>query len=309
MKKLLLILLILAIAGCVQNIEGPPVEYKAVDYKGLPNLGIETYVPVLFQNERYAEMPLKVYISKQGESLTGLHGTASDDVRYAMESIENQTNGVISFVEVNNPSDADMNVSWVSEEQSLEPGTSVIGRGGSDYVIDTGLFNLSDKGYVYLSSHEAYCTSRIVHEFGHVLGLDHVENEYDVMYYLIHCGRQLSNDAIRTFQNLYKTEPLPELYFYNISAIKTGSNYTISFEVKNAGLINSKNTSVILEGDGKEMQNFVIPEIKPGWGYIYSWWIIKLDNYKTLKLTIDPKNSFSELDKENNVIVLQGSNV
>lgn len=306
MKKLLLILLIIAVAGCVQSVGSPFVEYKPVNYKGLPNLGIETYVPMLFQNQRYAEMPLKVYIDKKGGNLTGLHGTAADDVRFAMGSFKNQTNNVISFVEVDDASKADLNVSWVREEEALEPGTSIIGKGGSDSVVNTGLFNLSSRGYVYLSSQEAYCTSRIVHELGHVLGLDHVDNEYDVMYYLINCGRKLSDNATKTFENLYRIEPLPELYFYNISAERVNSNLTLSFAIENAGLLDSGKYKATIEVDGREIQNIDFENLKPGWiqGYYFSYKELGKD-YETIRLTIDTQNSIREFDKENNVIVLK----
>lgn len=261
--------------------------------------------PLLFANIRWAKMPLSVYIvaenctSQQAQEVTDAEG-----IWYQ------KTNGLISFTGASSSSNADVVVDCLTDASSIREGRTIVrkvGEGGPSSVYDTGMFNLTTKGKIYLFSSAAGCTQPIIaiHEMGHVLGLDHSENPSSVMYPYEDCDQKITPDIISTLQALYSYPAKSDLYFSQASASQKDFYLSINMTIKNEGLVPSAPAFVSVQVNGKEVKSIPLDSIKPAQGYEYSLTNLFVSNQVSeLKLAIDTQNATDELLKTNNIVTL-----
>jgi hypothetical protein len=265
---------------------------------------IYTTTPLLFPNIRWAKMPISVYTVTENCSSAQISEASN-----AMKIWEEKTNGTVSFVS-GQSSNADVTVDCLKDSSSIREGRKIVrkvGEGGPSSVFDTGLFNLTVKGKIYLFTSSVGCDRPIIamHEMGHVLGLDHSENPNSVMYEYEECNQDITPEIISTLSSLYSYPAKPDLYFANASASQKNFYLSINFTVKNQGLVDSDPTTVSVFVDGKEIKTVSMDSIKPSQGYAYFIGNIFVSSQiSKLELFIDPQNNLDELSKSNNAVTL-----
>jgi len=267
---------------------------------------LKTYesTPLLFPRIRWASMPLSVYV-------VAANCTADEaqEVLDAERIWAEKTNGIVSFVN-SNSNDADVIVDCLKDPSSIREGRRIIrkvGEGGPSSVYDTGLFNLTTKGKIYLFTSTVGCDRPIIaiHEMGHVLGLDHSDNPDSVMYEYEECTQDITPEIVNTLQSLYSEPPKPDLYFSEASASQKNFYLFLNTTIKNEGLVASSPTIFSILVNGREVKTISLDSIKPAQGYFYSLSNLFVSNEVTdLKLVIDPINKIDELSKTNNMISL-----
>jgi hypothetical protein len=291
----------------IPNKKAEQILFTAEGYEPLESVLIGTTHPLMAGNIRWNHMPLRVYLDITGSNLgeeINLEGDVTK-VREALLQWNQITNGIISFTEVAAEKDADITVMWIKSING-----TVTGRAGPRF-LDTGLFNLSKSGevlFVPVQIKEEWgqleCDMTEVHEFGHILGLTHKDDLGNVMDPHGPCG-VITHDIVATLSKLYEIRPLPELSFYNTTAIQDGGTLYLGFGVRNRGLVESPNTAVLLKIDGNPVQNITVPSFQPGYGQLL--WAdvpISTSSINEINLTIDSENRFEEISKEDNSILL-----
>ncbi|MGC8812601.1 MAG: matrixin family metalloprotease [Candidatus Aenigmatarchaeota archaeon] len=270
----------------------------------LRNIETFTSAPLLYENIRWNHMPLKVYLNvSSGLDLPQFSISNVESVREGMQKWENSTNKIISFVEVAKAEEADIVVNWVKTFEM--GGRKILGEGGP-VVRDTGLFNLTVRGEIYLLTQKIKCLDVVTatHELGHVLGFDHSKNPQDIMYPTASCSQTITEAEVKTLSELYKIQPKPELYFLNASASKPGKYLNLEFAVKNSGLIDSLPTYVSLVLDNKTVRTFSIPKLQPGEAVVVRINNILIPSFKTFQLFVDSENYNDEIYEDNNYTTL-----
>jgi len=280
--------------------------FTASNFSKPEKISVNTSYPLLFQNIRWNHMPLKVYLDREsGRDISWFGEDDLNDFRSATRIWEEKTDRTVSFVETNNREEADIIVEWV-RKLNVTRGIKIVGEGGPS-VIDTGLFNLTIAGEIYLVPSDVSCrnVNRGLHELGHVLGLDHTDDREDIMYPYESCLLVITEGAIKTIKELYRIEPKPDLYFLNASAIKTGRYLNLEFVVKNQGLLNSTSTSVLFKIDNYSIDSFSILSLSPGEAYILRKTTRSPISFNLIELLVDPENLVDELNEDNNEIILR----
>lgn len=268
----------------------------------------ETSYPLLFENPRWAKMPIRYYLdAESGEGIQNFGPEDLSDVRIAFDIWNEKTGGTIILVETGNRAEADVFVSWFPSIREVKGG-KVVGEGGPSKAVNTGLFTLISEGEIFLVPDERSCinVNRAVHEFGHVLGLDHTHDENDVMFSReVNCEQELTQTTINVVKNLYEIPASPDMIFLNASGTKRGVLMDMTFSVKNQGLLNSPATVVDLFADGKRIESFDLPSMKPGETITTKLTNVRVPaEFSTMSLVVDPSNIISEIFEDNNAITL-----
>lgn len=205
---------------------------------------------------------------------------------------------------------------WINEEadievlcgrEFLESGdVFVAGEGGPKFVLNSSLFTIIIGGKVVL--YRDSCSYNVeLHELLHVFGFTHSNNRFSVMYNNSYCNQFLTGDIINELTRLYAYQPLPELFFEEISVTKHGSYLDFNITVENEGMINSGNISMDLLANDKFLQKFSLGIVEFGGGRILRTKNINLPsrNIKNVTFIIDPENKVAEYKKDNNRITLE----
>lgn len=280
------------------------IVFENFTFSNITSIETSTFAPLLYENIRWNHMPLKVYLNvSSGLALPQFSVSSIENVREAMQRWENATSKLITFIEVSRVEESDIVVNWVKNFEAS--GKKILGEGGP-VVRDTGLFNLTVKGEIYLLVQKIKCLEIITatHEFGHVLGFDHSKNPQDIMYPSADCSQRISEAEVKTLFELYKVPPKPELYFLNASAKKPGKYLNLEFAVKNSGLIDSLPTSVSLVLDNRTVKNFELPKLEPGETVVIRISNMLIPSFKVFQLFVDSENRNDEIYEDNNFITL-----
>ncbi len=228
-----------------------------------------------------------------------------DEMMRAFDWIENLT--ILNFYEANEQEE-EISVTCENTIIKGERGAFIAGEGGVTNLVTTENFNVILNGKVLLLR-ETQCQGPLVgtHELLHALGFDHSDNQNNVMYPMIKCGQTIGEDLVNHINYLYSFPSIPDLSFENVSATTHARYLDVSITVKNHGLQDSENSTIIIYSNGKSLKEFEIEPIPIGGGRI-----ITLKNIVTLtrpeELEFYISYNPSELDKKNNRIILKINN-
>lgn len=264
---------------------------------------IKTFHPLLARNIRWSSLPIKVYVDTSECSF----GEQNDVIRGI-----NHWNSITKmnlFSMVNNISNADVVVRCTSfiEDYKDTSGIVVLGEAKIGSIVNTGLFNVSKNAIVFIKTRSKKCIQPItvIHEFGHVLGLDHVNDTNNVMYPFENCNERVENYTIETIKNLYKYPSLPELSLENITIKAENSKLIISGVVKNYGLKTSNKTQLDVLVDNSKFYSMNIPKLDIGEGVEFTISGVMNNKFKKISVVIDPYNEVKEMFENNNAFVLE----
>lgn len=224
-----------------------------------------------------------------------------DEMKRAFDFLENYT--MLNFYKVNSKEEIS-----VTCEDSFRGDNRlfVAGEGGVTNVTATENFNVIFNGKVLLLR-ESKCPNPIVgtHELLHALGFDHSDNPNNILYPTLNCEQTIGDDLVNHINWLYSFPTLSDLSFEDTSASMKGSYLSFVITLRNHGLKDSENSTLIIYADNKSIKEFEVESIPVGSGRI-----ITLSNVLVMRRNIEEleffiKYNFEELNKENNRVTLK----
>ncbi len=224
-----------------------------------------------------------------------------DEMKRAFDFLE--TNTILNFYKV----DGREEISVTCEDSFRgEAGLFIAGEGGVTNVTVTENFNVIFNGKVLLLR-ESQCPDPIVgtHELLHALGFDHSDNPNNIMYPTVKCKQTIGDDIINHINQLYSSPTLSDLSFENTSASMKGGYISFVMTIRNHGLKNSENFTVIVYADNKSIKELDIQSIPIGSGRIITLLNVFIMQRNIKELDFFIEYNFEELNKDNNRITLK----
>jgi predicted Zn-dependent protease len=199
-------------------------EYQALSVSGAANAArssAATYMSDVTREGHYtwdaASMPLKVYIH-DGQNVPGYRQQFSNYVRTSFDWWTQSSGGKLSWIEVSEPTKADVTINWTDKIFERPEGTEA----GKTSCL-TRLNTATRKGVIYgarmqlltkLPGREfgdSEVAKTALHEVGHVFGLQgHSRFRDDIMYYAVSPNQEftLSTRDKATMNQLYANYPV-----------------------------------------------------------------------------------------------------
>ena len=224
-----------------------------------------------------------------------------NDMENAFEIISNKT--VLRFYSID--SDEEIFVTCDSTAK-FEGGLFIAGEGGPTKITKTDNFNVIFNGKILLLK-ESNCENPNIgiHELFHVLGFKHSNNPNNIMYNFSRCEQTIGDDNIQLLNKLYSIPSYSDLSFENASASMRGRYLDTNISIRNNGLKKSEEAKIIIYADNKDVKEINLNPIDIGYGITISLTNVFVNrlNVNELEFVID--SNFSELNKENNKILLE----
>jgi len=226
-------------------------------------------------------------------------------LKEAFSIIENETK-IIKFYQTNDEDNADIHVGCSKNAFETEKNVFVAGEGGPTKFLNLSLYPAILQGKIILYE-ESSCDYPIteLHEIFHVFGFEHVNDSLKIMYPYVNCRQRIDPELINMLIELYSIEPLAELYFKNVSVVKTGIYLNFSVQINNEGLVNAKNVSLEVYDENKKIDSFDLKEIKFGSGETFWVGNLMLNSINTQKIILKIVSNSREYNNGNNVIELK----
>jgi ribosomal protein L24E len=258
------------------------------------SLGNESGNMQFYQNMRYPspEISYQIYdcpLSKK------------NNMERSFEIISNVS--ILNFYSVNH--DGEIFVTCDSKNK-MEEGLFIAGEGGPTNITQSGNFYVILHGSILLIR-ESKCErpNIAIHELLHALGFDHSENPNNIMYPISKCAQTIGEDIPKLISELYLTPSYADLNFENVSAVMNGRYLDINMSIRNNGLKDSEEVKIIIYADEEFVKEIDLDALKIGYGkkiMLSNVWVPKI-NVNKLEFFIN--SSFSELEKNNNRIILE----
>jgi len=211
---------------------------------------------------------------------------------------------IITFY-TTNENDADILVGCSKDSYEQEKNVFVAGEGGPTEYFTSKFYPIIKKGKVLLYE-EDKCDYPVteLHELLHVFGFDHINDSKMIMYPYIECDQVINPKVIDKLIELYSVKPAAELYFANITAIKTGMYLNFQANIKNEGLITAKAVMLEVYSGNEKLSVFNLETIEFGTGVRYSAQNVKLPLISSKEIEFRIVTITDEFDKNNNIIDL-----
>ncbi|MBI2005561.1 MAG: matrixin family metalloprotease [Candidatus Aenigmarchaeota archaeon] len=265
---------------------------------------------------RWNHFPLTVYID---DGFVKEKSYYVDDFRKALEIWEDSTNNLVSFSAVS--SGGDIAVEW--SPALKEKASDTLGNTDLKFVNISGLGLIQNAKIELLTRSdskqlsETDMTNLALHEIGHALGLNHSNDENDIMYPILVVPskeiKQISAAEIQKLQDAYKLPARPDLRIMEVNVTKaTIKKFGITFHlinmsmiIENAGLTDAVSPVLRIDTENEKVKQDMLPTISVGNRLSVIFGNLRTDNnFDTIKLTLDPDNLVEELNEGNNVILL-----
>lgn len=179
----------------------------------------------------------------------------------------------------------------------------VAGEGGPTLVLNTSLFTIIKKGSFTLYEDDECDEPHIaVHEMLHVLGFNHSANPNSILYPRLNCDQVVDEYLFDELNKLYSVPSKAELVIQYVESSKSGIYLSFFIEVENRGLADAEQATLALWNGNRLVDTFDLGSIDSG-----TIKKLRVQNIampfkaQTLTFKIDPDNTISELDENNNV--------
>jgi hypothetical protein len=204
-----------------------------------------------------------------------------------------------------NENDADILVGCSKQSYEQEKNVFVAGEGGPTEYLQSKFYPIIKKGKVLLYD-ESKCDYPIteLHELFHVFGFDHINDSRMIMYPYVECDQIINPKVIDKLIELYSIKPAAELYFANITAVKTGMLLNFEISIKNEGLITAKAVMLEVYAENEKASVFNLETIEFGTGVTYTAQNVKLPSASTKNIKFQIVTITDEFDKNNNAVEL-----
>lgn len=290
-----------------QNLPGELEEFRISDY-GLgitPDIGnVSSELRQFYPNMRFNHNNISYFINPECDD------EKTERVKSAFSIIHKET-GVISF-RIGSEEDADILVGCSLESYQKEENIFIAGEGGPTKIVNSSLYPIILRGKVMLYKESPHgevqkCDSPVteLHELFHVFGFDHINDSTKIMYPYVDCEQKIGEDLIEILINLYSIEALPELYFANISASKSGRYLNFEVLIRNEGMIDASDVSLEVYAEDELVKAFDLGEIEFGAGKSFYVDNLTLPSRSIDKVKLEIKSKNKEIDEENNIIELE----
>ena len=248
-----------------------------------------------YENLRYRDKRISYRI----ENVCNLN--RKTDMEGAFQILEDET--VLDFY----PVETDEEIFVTCEDKiKVEERFFVAGEGGPTNITKTDRFNvILHGGILLLKNNDCERPNVATHELLHALGFDHSANRNNIMNNISKCGQTLGEDIPNAINNLYSIESFADLSFENVSASMDGKYLNLNISVRNYGLRDAGESSLVVYADSKEIKNSEISPIKIGHGWTITIGNLFVSQIKVEELKVEIVSNFGELDKENNNATLQ----
>ncbi len=220
----------------------------------------------------------------------------------AFSIITNMTE--IIFFKPASEKDADVVIGCSKDSYETEKNVFVSGEGGPTEYFNLAMYPLILKGKVLLYE-KSSCDYSIteLHELLHVFGFDHINKSEFILYPYIDCKQTINPEVIKMLKELYSVEPLPELYFTNISAVKTGRYLNFSVQINNEGLIDANGVTLEVYSGDEKIDSFDLKNIEVGISQQFYVTNLKIPS-DTAKIKLEIIYAGKEFKKDNNIAEL-----
>src|SRR3989339_472749 len=131
------------------------------------------------------------------------------------------------------------------------------------------------------------------------------KNRNNIMYNITNCDQTIGEDIVTLINELYSYPQYTDLAIENVSAYMHGRYLDTTINVRNNGLKESENTTILIYANNKIVNEIPIGTLDIGYGLSISMnntWISVI-NVKTLDFLINSNSE--ELQKNNNKIRLE----
>jgi hypothetical protein len=226
-----------------------------------------------------------------------------DEMEYAFEIMENLT--LLGFYPVISEELISVNC---DDKDVMEKGLFVAGEGGPNITL-IGNLNLISSGRILLRRNSDCANPNIaLHELLHVLGFNHSKNSENIMYPVTDCNQEIGEDIINLINELYSIPSFPDLTIENASAIMNGRFLDLEITIRNFGLNDAGNSTLMIYTDDKFLKKVDLVEIKSGEGLTINLNNILVTQLRFDELNLEIESPFEEINKENNKIKLEIKN-
>lgn len=224
-----------------------------------------------------------------------------NEMQRAFNVLENET--ILEFYSVEE--EEEISVTCDSKNK-IKEGMFIGGEGGPTNITRTDNFNVISKGSILLLR-ETKCKNPNIalHELIHAIGFNHSSNKNNIMYPVVKCSQTIGQDIPKLINEIYSYPSYPDLEFINVSAFMEGRFLDLNMTIRNQGLIKSEQTLVKIYADEEEIKDLALASLEVGAGrmlILTNSFVSKL-SFNELKIVIEYE--LSELNKDNNVYVLQ----
>jgi len=223
------------------------------------------------------------------------------DMIEAFSILSNKT--ILNFYEV--ASNEEITV-YCEEQQKYSEGLFIAGEGGPTNITSSGEFNTITHGKILLLK-DSDCTSPniAIHELLHVLGFEHSQNKNNILYNISKCDQEISTDIIELLNKLYSINSYADLALEDVTAKMNGRYLDTNVSVRNNGFKDSEKAKLFIYADGELIKEMEIMPLSTGYGRIFTFSNILINQFDVKELEYSIDADFSELDKKNNKIKLE----
>jgi len=224
-----------------------------------------------------------------------------NEMQEAFKIIENET--ILNFYNVSENEEISITC---DSKNKIKEGMFIGGEGGPTNITKTDNFNVIEMGSILLLRETKCAQPNIaLHELLHALGFDHSENPNNVMYPVVKCAQTIGEDIPKLIDELYSYPTLPDLTLQDVHAFMDGRFLNLNFTIRNYGLEDSKNGTVIIYADDSELKQMEVKPLEIGTGRMMSLTNLFISKINLNSVKIVVKYDNEELTKDNNQVILQ----